>query len=66
MITVEPGVYFIPQLLEELKASKASDQINWAMVEKLLPYGGIRIEDNLCVTPEGSENYTRDGFAKLV
>lgn len=66
VITVEPGVYFIPQLLEELKASKASDQINWAMVEKLLPYGGIRIEDNLCVTVDGSENYTRDGFAKLV
>lgn len=65
VITVEPGVYFIPQLLEELKASKASDQINWAMVEKLLPYGGIRIEDNLCVTSEGNENYTRDGFAKL-
>ncbi|WP_028304524.1 Xaa-Pro dipeptidase [Oceanospirillum maris] len=65
VITVEPGIYFIPQLLAELKASPAASQINWALIEQLLPYGGIRIEDNLCVSKDGSENYTRDGFAKL-
>ena len=65
VITIEPGVYFIPQLLADLKASPSADQINWALVDKLLPFGGIRIEDNLCVTEEGSENFTRDGFALL-
>ncbi len=65
VITIEPGVYFIPQLLKELKNSPSSEHVNWAMVEQLLPYGGIRIEDNICVQTDGSENYTRDGFGKL-
>ena len=65
VITVEPGVYFIPQLLKELKSSPSSEHVNWAMVEQLLPYGGIRIEDNICVQRDGSENYTRDGFSNL-
>lgn len=65
VITVEPGIYFIPQLLEALKASKNAQLINWARVNEFLPFGGIRIEDNLCVTAEGSENFTRDGFARL-
>ncbi|MBB1488172.1 Xaa-Pro dipeptidase [Oceanospirillum sediminis] len=65
VITVEPGVYFIPQLLQELKNSPASEHVNWVLVEQLLPYGGIRIEDNICVQKDGSENYTRNGFARL-
>lgn len=65
VITIEPGVYFIPQLLNELRNSPNSQHINWTLVEQLLPYGGIRIEDNICVQADGSENYTRDGFARL-
>ncbi len=62
VITIEPGLYFIPQLLSELKAGPGSDAVNWSLVEQLLPYGGIRIEDNLCVLADGHENLTRDGF----
>lgn len=64
-ITVEPGLYFIPQLLAELKAQPAGREVNWSRVEELLPYGGIRIEDNLIVGEHSSENLTRDGFARL-
>ena len=33
--------------------------INWSLVDKLLPLGGIRIEDNVLVTQSGVENLTR-------
>jgi Xaa-Pro aminopeptidase len=54
-LTVEPGIYFIPQLIEKYKAEKKF--IDYVNYEKLLPYynfGGIRIEDNVVVTDEGN------------
>jgi Xaa-Pro dipeptidase len=65
VITVEPGLYFIPSLLARLAALPARRQINWSMVEQLIPYGGIRIEDNVLVTAQGSTNLTRDAFASV-
>lgn len=65
VITVEPGVYFIPMLLERKRATNAP--INWALVDLLTPFGGIRVEDNVRLLPTGAgiENMTRDAFAKL-
>lgn len=63
VLTIEPGLYFIPSLLAEWKHKGDVRAINWALVEKLLPYGGIRIEDNVLVTETGAENLTRDAFA---
>jgi Xaa-Pro dipeptidase len=63
VFTVEPGLYFIPLLLRQLKNAVAARHVNWAAVERLLPCGGIRIEDNVRVTTDGHENYTRDAFA---
>ena len=60
--TIEPGLYFIPSLLRGLLA-KHEDQLNRAMIERLLPFGGIRIEDNVEVTADGHRNLTRDAFA---
>lgn len=62
VFTVEPGLYFIPLLLRELRNSAAGDQVNWPAVERLLPCGGIRIEDNVRVTTDGHQNYTREAF----
>jgi Xaa-Pro aminopeptidase len=56
VLTVEPGIYFIPQLFAQWKAEKRFDDfINYSEVEKLLGFGGIRIEDNVLVTAQGSK-----------
>ncbi len=54
VITVEPGLYFIPELIDRWKAEKkCSDFINYDMVEKYRDFGGIRIEDDVLVTENG-------------
>ncbi|HYL03730.1 MAG TPA: Xaa-Pro dipeptidase [Steroidobacteraceae bacterium] len=62
VVTMEPGIYFIPQLLEAARADERSRRIDWSRVEALTRFGGIRIEDDLAVTHEGCENLTRDAF----
>ena len=61
--TIEPGLYFIPQLLAEARDGAHAGQIDWSRIEHLLPYGGVRIEDDVAVTAQGHENLTRDAFA---
>ena len=61
VLTIEPGLYFIPSLLEPLKQANAA--VNWQKIAALMPFGGIRIEDNVCVTQASSRNLTRDAFA---
>jgi Xaa-Pro dipeptidase len=64
VVTIEPGLYFIPMLLRERRASSLASHVNWAAVEALLPFGGIRIEDDVACRAEGPpENLTRDAFA---
>jgi Xaa-Pro dipeptidase len=59
VITVEPGIYFIPALLKPaLEKSDQSRFLNKNRIENLLNFGGIRIEDNLIITDEGNENLT--------
>jgi Xaa-Pro dipeptidase len=64
--TVEPGLYFIPALLHRLREGEFASKINWSRVEDFLPFGGIRIEDNIVVHRDGSlENLTRDAFRDI-
>lgn len=65
VVTVEPGLYFIPLLLDQLKSTPLACHINWGLVNELTPWGGIRIEDNVCVTSTGVQNYTRDALNGL-
>jgi len=60
VFTIEPGLYFIDCLLDDLKASKYSNMINWNAVNDMKVYGGIRIEDNIIVHQLHNENITRD------
>ena len=65
VVTMEPGIYFIPQLLEQARADGRGRHINWTRLEMLARFGGIRIEDDLAVTAGGCENLTRDAFHAL-
>ncbi len=56
VLTVEPGIYFIPKLIEQWKAeNRLADFINYDKVEKMIGFGGIRIEDNVLVTYDGNK-----------
>jgi Xaa-Pro dipeptidase len=62
VVTIEPGLYFIPALLRALLA-KHEKRVQRAMIERLVSFGGIRIEDNVEVTADGHRNLTREAFA---
>ena len=54
-ITVEPGIYFIPALIELWQKEKKFDEhINYMNIAPYLHFGGIRIEDNILITNSGN------------
>jgi Xaa-Pro aminopeptidase len=54
VFTVEPGCYFIPELIEKWKREGiCKDFINFSKIESYMSIGGIRIEDNVLVTEKG-------------
>jgi len=66
-ITVEPGIYIIPTLIDLWKAeNKLSDFINYQELDKFRDFGGIRIEDNLVITKEGNRILGSKMAAKTV
>ena len=65
VLTIEPGIYFIGQLLDDLRNRPEGANVNWSAVESLMPFGGIRIEDDVVVTADGIDNLTRVAFASL-
>ncbi len=59
VVTVEPGLYFIPALLNDpQRRARFRDAVNWPLVESHLSLGGVRIEDNVLVTAGAPENLT--------
>ena len=55
VVTDEPGIYFIPALIEKWKnEGKAKDVVNYAKLESYYNFGGIRLEDDVLVTPDGA------------
>ena len=62
VITDEPGIYFIPALIAEWKASgKGEGFVNYQKLEReYLDFGGIRLEDDVLVTPDGARRTGRN------
>ncbi|WP_237132827.1 Xaa-Pro dipeptidase [Pseudohongiella sp. O18] len=58
VFTIEPGVYFIPMLLDKARAGDHVGLVQWKLVDELLPYGGIRIEDNIWINNGQPHNLT--------
>ncbi len=55
VITVEPGLYFIPELIDKWQAeNKHSEFINYDKVAEYRDFGGVRIEDDILVTADGN------------
>lgn len=59
VVTIEPGLYFIPLLLDPIKAGPNSQFVDWKLVEHFLPFGGVRIEDDVVCTADGPRDLTR-------
>lgn len=59
VVTIEPGVYFIPMLLDPQRLGVHKDAFAWDLIEELLPLGGVRIEDDVLCTADGYEDLTR-------
>ena len=56
VITNEPGIYFIPALIEKWKAEKINSEfINFDRLTDYYDFGGIRLEDDILVTENGCE-----------
>lgn len=64
-VTIEPGLYFIALLLNPVRQGPHASAIDWAAVEHLAAFGGVRIEDDVVCTEAAPENLTRDAFAAL-
>lgn len=55
VVTDEPGIYFIPALIEQWKGEgKFKDFINYSKLESYYDFGGIRLEDDVLITADGA------------
>jgi Xaa-Pro aminopeptidase len=59
VVTIEPGIYFIKALIDDpQRRERFADCVDWAKVDALRDFGGIRIEDDVLITPDGADVLT--------
>ncbi len=67
VLTVEPGIYFMPELIDMWKSeNKFKEFINYDKVKAYIGFGGIRIEDNILVTKDGYRVLGKNPIPKTV
>jgi Xaa-Pro dipeptidase len=72
VITIEPGLYMVPALLEPaLNNADQARYLNGDLLKTMYEFGGVRIEDNIVITEDGYEDLTdvpkdRDEIEELI
>ena len=67
MVTVEPGFYISPDIIDDQRlVNRFKDAYNWDKLRACIGFGGIRIEDDVLVTSQGSEIITKDIPKRIV
>lgn len=59
VLTVEPGCYFNKYLLDHFIQPEQEKFLDRAVLDKYWKVGGVRIEDDILVTKDGYENFTK-------
>ena len=61
VMTVEPGLYFVPAILDDPeRRERFASQVRWDRVDELRDMGGVRIEDNVLIVDGGARNLTAE------
>lgn len=56
VLTIEPGIYFIPELTDQWRAeNKFAEYLNYEEIDKFRNFGGIRNEENYLITADGKQ-----------
>ena len=65
VFTIEPGIYFIPELFEKWKSEKLHQEfLNYDEIEKYMDFGGIRMERDILIQEDGTSRILGDKFPR--
>ena len=65
VFTIEPGIYFIPELFEKWKNEKLYEKfLNYDEIEKYMNFGGIRMERDILIQEDGTSRILGDRFPR--
>ena len=65
VFTIEPGIYFIPELFEKWKNEKLHEEfLNYDEIEKYIDLGGIRMERDILIQEDGTSRILGDKFPR--
>ena len=65
IFTIEPGIYFIPELFEKWKKEKLHEEfLNYDEIEKYMDFGGIRMERDILIQEDGTSRILGDKFPR--
>ena len=65
VFTIEPGIYFIPELFEKWKNEKLHQEfLNYDEIEKYMDFGGIRMERDILIQEDGTSRILGDKFPR--